>query len=78
MTAGETRNVEGSEASINRQVANDRTANGGHLTAQEHQQINQRQDNVSRSIHDDKHNANTQAQPHAEAQHGGGGHEPKK
>jgi WXXGXW repeat (2 copies) len=69
MTAGETRNVEGREASINRQTANDRAANGGRLTAQEHQQINQRQNNVSKSIY----NANTQAHPHAE-----GGHEPKK
>jgi WXXGXW repeat (2 copies) len=73
MTAGETRNVEGREASINRQTANDRAANGGRLTAQEHQQINQRQNNVSKSIYNDKHNANTQAHPHAE-----GGHEPKK
>jgi hypothetical protein len=78
MTAGETRNVEGREASINHQVAADRAANGGHLTAQEHQQINQRQNNVSRSIYNDKHNANTQAQPHAEAQHGGGGREPRR
>jgi hypothetical protein len=77
MTAGETRNVEGREASINRQVANDRAANGGHLSAQEHQQINQRQNNVSRSINNDKHNANTRAKPHAEAQHGGEGHERK-
>jgi hypothetical protein len=75
MTAGETRNVENREASINRQVANDRATNGGHLTAQEHQQIDQRQNNVSRSINNDKHNENTQAHPHAEAQHGGGGHE---
>jgi hypothetical protein len=73
MTAGETRNVEGREASINHQVAADRAANGGHLTAQEHQQVNQRQNNVSRSIEQDKHNANTQTHPHAE-----GGHEPKK
>jgi hypothetical protein len=78
MTAGETRNVENREASIHNQAANDRVANGGHLTAQEHQQVNQRQNNVSRSINNDKHNTNTQAQPHAEAQHGGGGHEPKK
>ena len=62
------------EASINRQTANDRAANGGKLTAQEHQQINQRQNNVSKSINNDKHNANTQAHPHAE----GGGKEPKK
>jgi hypothetical protein len=73
MTAGETRNVEGREASINHQVANDRAANGGHLTSHEHEQINQRQNNVSRSINQDKHNANTQAHPHAEE-----GHEPRK
>jgi hypothetical protein len=73
MTAGETRNVENREASINHEVATDRAANGGHLTAQEHQQINQRQNNVSKSINNDKHNANTQAHPHAE-----GGEHPKK
>jgi hypothetical protein len=47
-------------------VAAERAANGGHLTAQEHQQVNQRQNNVSRAINNDKHNANTQAHPHAE------------
>jgi hypothetical protein len=67
-----TRNVENREASINRQVANDRAANGGHMTQQERQQVNQRQNNVSQAINNDKHNANTQAHPHAEA------HEPKK
>jgi hypothetical protein len=60
MNAHETQNVEGREASINRQTANDRAANGGRLTQQEHQQINQRQNNVSRSINQDKHNAATQ------------------
>ena len=73
LTGGETRNLENREASIHNQAAADRAANGGHLTAQEHEQINQRQNNVSRSINEDKHNANTQAHPHAE----GGGH-PKK
>ena len=34
-------------------------ANGGKLTPQEHQQINQRQNNVSRSINNDKHNGAT-------------------
>ncbi len=57
MTAGETRNVEGRDASINRQVATDRAANGGRLTPQERQQVNRRQNNVSRSIYRDKHNA---------------------
>jgi hypothetical protein len=66
MTAGETRNVENREASIHNQAATDRAANGGHLTAQEHQQINQRQNNTSNAINNDKHNANTQAHPHAE------------
>lgn len=81
MTAGETRNVEGREASINRQTRNDREANGGRLTGQERQQINQRQNNVSRSIYNDKHNAATQGNPHPQAQprenggREGGGHE---
>ena len=57
MTAGETRNVEGREAGINRQVATDRAANDGRLTPQQRQQINRRQNNVSRSIYRDKHNA---------------------
>ncbi len=69
MTAGETRNVEGREASINHQVANDRAANGGRMTQPERQQVNQRQNNVSRSINQDKHNA--AKQPRAE-EHGGG------
>jgi hypothetical protein len=72
MTAGETRNVENREASIHNQAATDRAANGGHLNQQERQQINQRQNNTSKAIYNDKHNANTQAHPHAEAR------EPKK
>lgn len=66
MTAGETRNVENRDASIHQQVAADRAANGGRMTQQERQQVNQRQNNVSRSIYNDKHNANTQEHPHAE------------
>jgi WXXGXW repeat (2 copies) len=64
LTAGETHNLEGREASINHQAGADRAANGGHLTGQEHQQINQRQNNVSRSIANDKHNGATQEHPH--------------
>jgi hypothetical protein len=59
MTPRETGNVENREASIHQQTANDRAANGGRLAGQEHQQINQRQNNVSRSIENDKHNAAT-------------------
>jgi hypothetical protein len=67
LTAHETANLEGREASINHQVAADRAANGGHMTQPERQQVNQRQNNVSKSIYNDKHNANTQEHPHAEA-----------
>jgi hypothetical protein len=72
LTPHETANLENREASINHQAAADRAANGGHLTEQERQQINQRQNNASRAISNDKHNANTQAHPHAEA------HEPRR
>ncbi|MFZ0663662.1 MAG: hypothetical protein WAM66_13285 [Acidobacteriaceae bacterium] len=58
MTPGETRNVENRDSSINHQAQADRAANGGRLTQQERTQINQRQNNVSRSIYNDKHNAN--------------------
>ncbi len=64
LNANETHNLEGREASINHQAAADRTANGGRLNQQQRQQINQRQNNVSRSINQDKHNA--AVQPRAE------------
>jgi hypothetical protein len=61
MTPGEARNVENRDTSINHQAQADRAANGGSLTNQERQQINQRQNNVSRSIANDNHNANNDA-----------------
>ena len=57
LTAGETKNLEGREANLNSTVRADRQANGGTLTPQERQQVNQRQNNLSQSIYDDKHNA---------------------
>ena len=59
MTAGETKNIEGREAGLNKEIHNDRAANGGTLTPQERQQVNRQQNNLSRSIYNDKHNANT-------------------
>jgi len=59
LTAGETKNLEGREAGLNKEIHNDRAANGGTLTPQERQQVNQQQNNLSRSIYNDKHNANT-------------------
>jgi hypothetical protein len=61
LTPGETRNLENRDSSISREAQADRAANGGHLTQQERAQINQRQNNVSRSIYNDKHNANNDA-----------------
>lgn len=57
LTAGETRNLENREANLNRTVGADRAANGGALTPAERQQINQRQNNISNGIYNDKHNA---------------------
>jgi hypothetical protein len=59
LTAGETKNLEGREANLNREIKDDRSANDGKLTTQERQQVNRRQNNLSRSIYNDKHNANT-------------------
>ena len=56
LTAGETRNLENRSASIHQQAQADRQA-GGTLNQQQRQQLNQRQNNVSRSINNDKHNA---------------------
>jgi len=51
LTAGETKNLEGREANLNGEIHNDRAANGGKLTPQEHQQVNQQQNNLSKSIY---------------------------
>ena len=59
LTAGETKNLESREANVNREIKDDRSANGGKLTSQERQQVNKQQNNMSKSIYADKHNANT-------------------
>jgi hypothetical protein len=59
LTAGETKNLENGQAGLNKEIHNDRAANGGTLTPQEHRQVNQQQNNLSKSIYNDKHNANT-------------------
>lgn len=60
LTAGETANLETKEAAINGETKADRAANGGKLTGAEKTQINQQQNQLSKQIYDDKHNANTQ------------------
>lgn len=59
LTAGETKNLESREANVNREIKDDRQANGGKLTGAERQQVNRQQNNMSKSIYGDKHNANT-------------------
>ena len=56
LTAGETGNLEGRQAGLNREVRSDRQAKGGTLTPQEHRQVNGQQNNLSQSIYADKHN----------------------
>lgn len=59
LTAGETKNLEGREANLNSEIKDDRAADNGKLTQQERQQVNKQQNNLSKSIYQDKHNANT-------------------
>ena len=59
LTAGETANLETKEAAINGETRADRAANGGKLTAAEKQQVNGQQNQLSKQIYQDKHNANT-------------------
>src|SRR5207245_1126494 len=66
LTAGETAKLEKKEAAINKETAADRAANGGKLTASEKKQVNHKQNQVSKQIYNNKHNAKTQ--PQAQAQ----------
>ncbi len=59
LTAGETSKLETKEAAINGETRADRAANGGKLTTAEKQQVNKQQNQMSKQIYQDKHNANT-------------------
>ncbi len=54
---GQPANPERREANVNREIRNDRAANGGALTPQERQRINRQQNNMSRSIAQDQRKA---------------------
>ena len=60
LTAGEASNLERKEAGINREVRNDRAANGGKLTQQERAQVNRQQNRVSNQIYNKKHTGRRQ------------------
>jgi len=62
LTPGETAKLEKQQQGINKQVAKDRKANGGTLTASEKKQVNREQNQASRNIYRKKHNAKTQGE----------------
>lgn len=59
MTSGEAARAEATQSHIDGQVAADRAANGGRLTNQERNQVNQEQNRASQQIYNDNHNANS-------------------
>jgi hypothetical protein len=59
LTSSETERIEQREESIHGSVAADRTANGGRPSPRERQNIDRRQNRVSRQIYRDKHNGAT-------------------
>jgi hypothetical protein len=61
MTSGEAARADRTQSNIDQQVHNDRTANGGNLTGQQRQQVNQEQNSASRQISNENHNGNTVA-----------------
>lgn len=57
LTPHETANLENKEAGLNREIRHDRRQNGGILTNKEKAQVNRQQNQLSRNIDRDKHNA---------------------
>jgi hypothetical protein len=57
LTPHETAKLENQESRINREVRNDRKANGGNLTNKEKGKINRQQNRESARIYNKKHNA---------------------
>ena len=60
LTAGETAHLEGREAAVNKEVHNERAANGGTLTPAERRQVNRQQNRNSGAIYNKKHNTRVQ------------------
>jgi hypothetical protein len=60
LTAGETKNLEGKEASLNQEERDMRKMDNGHLTSSDRATLNQQQNKLSNQIYRDKHNARVQ------------------
>ena len=56
LTAGESAHLENQQAHLNKEVHNDRAANGGKLTAADRKQVNHQENKTSKAIYKDKHN----------------------
>lgn len=59
MTSGEAARATANQSRIDQQVQTERMQNGGRLTSQQRQQVNQEQNNASRQIYQQNHNGNT-------------------
>ena len=59
MTSGEASRATAQQSRIDSQVSADRAANGGKLTQQQRQQVNNEQNRASQNIYDKNHNGNT-------------------
>ncbi len=59
LSPSEAAKTENHEENINKHIAADRSANGGRLTPQQRQNINQLQNRASRQIYNKKHNGKT-------------------
>jgi hypothetical protein len=59
MTSGEAARTNNNQANVAQQVHNERTANGGALTAQQKQQANKEENKNSKQIYKEKHNSTT-------------------
>jgi hypothetical protein len=60
LTAGETANLEKKEAAVNGEERDMRKLDNGHLTAADRATLNQQQNQLSKQIYKDKHNAAVQ------------------
>lgn len=60
LTAGEAAHLENQQTHLNREIHNERAANGGKLTSAERKQVNQQENRTSKAIYNKKHNGRVQ------------------
>lgn len=61
LTPAETARLEAREAALQKQIAEDRAANGGKLTPEERRKVNKELNHISHRIHHAKHNKRSTA-----------------